>query len=62
VQSDFEIVREAGKEKSNQADATLGAAVVLMDLQMPVLDGVSREPLPEGGATRLPCHRPDHLR
>jgi DNA-binding NarL/FixJ family response regulator len=53
VQSDFEIVGEAGngEEAIKQARA-LQPAVVLMDLQMPVLDGV--------GATRcLKAEQPD---
>ena len=53
VQSDFEIVGEAGngEEAIKQARA-LQPAVVLMDLQMPVLDGV--------GATRcLKTEQPD---
>ena len=42
VQSDFEIVGEAGNgEEAIKLARTLQPAVVLMDLQMPVLDGVA---------------------
>ena len=42
VQSDFEIVGEAGNgEEAIKLAGTLQPAVVLMDLQMPVLDGVA---------------------
>ena len=42
VQSDFEIVGEAGNgEEAIKLACTLQPAVVLMDLQMPVLDGVA---------------------
>src|SRR4030088_3409129 len=42
VQSDFEIVGEAGNgEEATTLARTLQPAVVLMDLQMPVLDGVA---------------------
>jgi len=42
VQSDFEIVGEAGNgEEAVKQARTLQPAVVLMDLQMPVLDGVA---------------------
>jgi len=42
VQSDFEIVGEAGNgEEAIKLTRTLEPAVVLMDLQMPVLDGVA---------------------
>jgi len=42
VQSDFEIVGEAGNgEEAIKQARTLQPAVVLMDLQMPVLDGVA---------------------
>ena len=42
VQSDFEIVGEAGNgEQAIKQARTLQPAVVLMDLQMPVLDGVA---------------------
>ena len=42
VQSDFEIVGEAGNgEEAIRLARTLQPAVVLMDLQMPVLDGVA---------------------
>src|SRR5258708_22536903 len=42
VQSDFQIVGEAGNgEEAIKLARTLQPAVVLMDLQMPVLDGVS---------------------
>src|SRR5207253_6587163 len=53
VQSDFEIVGEAGngEEAIKQARA-LQPAVVLMDLQMPVLDGVA-------ATRRLHVEQPD---
>ena len=42
VQTDFEIVGEAGNgEEAIKLARTLQPAVVLMDLQMPVLDGVA---------------------
>lgn len=52
VQSDFEVVGEAGDgEEAIRLARRLSASVVLMDLQMPVLDGVAatrrlREELP----------------
>ena len=52
VQSDFEVVAEAGNgEEAIRLAHSLLPSVVLMDLQMPVLDGVAatrrlREELP----------------
>jgi DNA-binding NarL/FixJ family response regulator len=53
VQSDFEIVGEAGNgEEAIKQARTLQPAVVLMDLQMPVLDGVA-------ATRRLKAEQPD---
>jgi len=42
VQPDFEVVGEAGNgEEAIRLARRLSASVVLMDLQMPVLDGVA---------------------
>ena len=62
LQEDIEIVGEAANgQEALEAAATLAPDVILMDLRMPILNGVmATRRLKELGHRAR--HRPDHLR